>query len=86
MLSDTLHAGALATRLISQEFEVGMLTILIEKQAPDYPEVDKLQPGIHIKKTWRFNKKNTPNYETKHSDLNPASDWISESYFPRKLN
>lgn len=36
--SDTLQAGALATRLISQEFEVGMLTSLIEKQAPDSPE------------------------------------------------
>lgn len=50
VLSDTLHAGALATRLISQEFEVGMLTSLREKQAPDSPEADKLQPGVYMKK------------------------------------
>lgn len=65
MLSDTLAGGALATRLISQEFEVGMLTSLIEKQAPDSPEVDKLQPGICM-------KKNYP--KPQYSDLNTISD------------
>lgn len=76
MLSDTLQAGALATRLISQEFEVGMLTSLIEKQAPDSPEVAKLKPRIYINHYHRptTTPKKPQQLKTQYSDLNTTFD------------
>lgn len=58
MLSDTLHASALATGLISQEFMVGMLTSLIGNKHLILPQQTKTAAGNLLGKKKKTTHKN----------------------------